>query len=77
MWTFSLHSFPITHAFAGCLNFLKHLHLTKEGASLVVHMVKSLPAVQETMVRFLGWEDPLEKGLATHSIILGLPLWLS
>ena len=32
--------------------------------------VKSLPAVQETWVRPLGWEDPLEKGMATHSSIL-------
>ena len=33
-------------------------------------MVKSLPAVQETRVWFLGWEDPLEKAMATHSSIL-------
>ena len=33
-------------------------------------MVKSLPAVQETQVRTLGWEDPLEKEMATHSGIL-------
>ena len=33
-------------------------------------MVKSLPATQETQVRFLGWEEPLEKGMATHSSIL-------
>ena len=33
-------------------------------------MVKIPPAVQETWVRFLGWEDPLEKGMATHSSIL-------
>ena len=33
-------------------------------------MVKNLPAMQETQVRSLGLEDPLEKGLATHSIIL-------
>ena len=33
-------------------------------------MVKNLPAVQETWVRSLGWEDPLEKGLATHSSIV-------
>ena len=32
--------------------------------------VKNLPAVQETWVRFLGWEDPLEKEMATHSSIL-------
>ena len=33
-------------------------------------MVKNLPAVQETQVRYLGQEDPLEKGMATHSSIL-------
>ena len=33
-------------------------------------MVKSLPAIQETQVQSLGWEDPLEKGMATHSSIL-------
>ena len=33
-------------------------------------MVKSLPAMQETTVRSLGWEDPLEKEMATHSSIL-------
>ena len=39
-------------------------------ASLVAQMVKNLPAVQETGVRSLGQEDPLEKGMATHSSIL-------
>ena len=39
--------------------------------------VKNPPAMQETLVRFLGREDPLEKGQATHSSILGLPLWLA
>ena len=39
-------------------------------ASLVVQMIKNLPAVQETWVRSLGWEDPLGKGMATHSSIL-------
>ena len=33
-------------------------------------MIKNLPATQETPVRSLGWEDPLEKGMATHSSIL-------
>ena len=37
---------------------------------LVVQMVKNLPAMQETRVRSLGWEDPLEEGMATHSSIL-------
>ena len=39
-------------------------------ASLVAQTVKDLPAMQETWVRSLGWEDPLEKGMATHSSIL-------
>ena len=39
-------------------------------ASLVAQSVKNLPAVQETQVQFLGWEDPLEKEMATHSSIL-------
>ena len=39
-------------------------------ASLVAQMVKNLPAMQETWVLSLGWEDPLEEGMATHSSIL-------
>ena len=39
-------------------------------ASLVAQLVKNPPAMQETPVQFLGWEDPLEKGKATHSGIL-------
>ena len=39
-------------------------------ASLLAQLVKNLPAVQETHVRSLGWEDPLEKEVATHSSIL-------
>ena len=39
-------------------------------ASLVAQLVKNPPAMQETWVRSLGWEDPLEKGKATHSSIL-------
>ena len=39
-------------------------------ASLVAQMVKNLPAMRETWVRSLGWEDPLEEGMATHSSIL-------
>ena len=45
-----------------------HTHTYK--ASLVAQMVKNLPAMQETQVQSLGREDPLEKGMATHSIIL-------
>ena len=39
-------------------------------ASLVAQTVKNLLAMQETWVRFLDWEDPLEKGMAGHSSIL-------
>ena len=39
-------------------------------ASLAAQLVKNLPARQETWVQSLGWEDRLEKGKATHSIIL-------
>ena len=45
--------------------------------SLAAQLVKKLPAKQDTLVRFLGQEDPLEKEQAIHSSILGLPLWLS
>ena len=38
--------------------------------SLVDQTVKNLPAVQETWVQYLGWEDPLEKEMVTHSSIL-------
>ena len=39
-------------------------------ASLVAQMVKNLPAMWETWVRSLGWEDPLEEGMETYSSIL-------
>ena len=40
------------------------------GASLVAELVKNSPAMWETWFQYLGWEDPLEKGTATHSNIL-------
>ena len=43
----------------------------------VAQLVKNPPAMQETPVRFLGQEDPLEVGQPTHSSIPGLPWWLS
>ena len=42
------------------------------GASLVVQRVKTLPAMQETLVQSLGQKDPLEKGMETHYSILAL-----
>ena len=50
------------------------LFLSKVGASLISQLVKNLPAMHETLVRFLGWEDALEKGMATHSVFLGFPV---
>ena len=44
--------------------------LREERASVVTQLVKNSPAMQDTLVRSLGWEDPLEKGKATHSSIL-------
>ena len=54
------------------------MHLTyPQQASLVAQLVKNLHAMKENPVQFLGREDSLEKGQATHSsIILGLPWWL-
>ena len=44
--------------------------LQSSWASMVAQLVKNPPAMRETWVRSLGWEDPLEKGKATHSSIL-------
>ena len=43
-------------------------------ASLVAQMIKHMPAIQETWVQSLSWEDPLEEEMATHSSILA---WIS
>ena len=47
-----------------------HRLIVKIWGSLVALKVKNLPAVQETWVQSLGWEDPLGKEMATHSSIL-------
>ena len=44
--------------------------LSSNRVSLVAQMVKNLPAIQETRVQSLGGEDPVKKGMATHSSIL-------
>ena len=59
----------------GSLSLLQGIFTTqvlnlKNRASLVAQLVKNPFAVQETWVLSLGWEDPLEKGKATHSSIL-------
>ena len=52
-------------------------HLIQRTDSLVAQMVKHLPAMQETQVQSLGWEDPQEKEMATHSSILAWKItWL-
>ena len=51
-----------------CVCVCVYTHIYR--ASLVAQLVKNLFAMQETWVRSLGWEDPLEKGMATHSSIL-------
>ena len=53
-----------------CILHTLYLAPVNYGASLVAQLVKNPPAMQETWVRSLGWEDPLEKGKATHSSIL-------
>ena len=44
--------------------------LLSAGTSLLAQMVKNLPTMQKTWLLSLGWEDPLEKGMATYSSIL-------
>ena len=44
--------------------------------SLVAQMVKNPPAMRETWVQSLGWEDPLEEGMATHSSILAWRIFI-
>ena len=54
-----------------CFRSSQGIATPKESkTSLVAQMLKNLPAIQETWARSLGWKDPLEKEIATHSIIL-------
>ena len=53
-----------------CVHLTKANECVQKRASLVTQMVKNLPATQETWVQSLGWEDFLEKGMATHSSVL-------
>ena len=65
---------PISEMLQGFSTELYYLtfwqQVVKSWASLVAQLVKNPPAMWETWVQFLGWEDPLEKGKATHSSIL-------
>ena len=44
--------------------------ITEQFGELVAQTVKNLPAMWETWIQFLGWEDPLKEGMATQSSIL-------
>ena len=62
-----LASIPVSGKYAGeGIGYLLHV----SWASLVAHMVKNLPAMQDTWIQSLSWEDTLEKGITTHSRIL-------
>ena len=68
LWGSSAEFFIVVPAWGDDTDF--GLRYTEMGASLVAQKVKSLCAVQETQVRSLGQEDPLETGMVTHSSIL-------
>ena len=51
-------------------HFAVQLRLTQHYTPTLLRMIKNLPAMRETQVQSLGWEDPLENGMATHSNIL-------
>ena len=51
------------------IHFFLTIPMHAKSLSLVIHLVKNLPKMQETPVQFLGQEDPLEKEMATHSSI--------
>ena len=55
---------------SGILTLKSDFMFQKHWASPVAQMVKNLPAMQETQVQCLGWEDPMEKEMATHPSIL-------
>ena len=59
-----------TEAQGKSLSIDLRVHMRSLWASLLAQMVGNLPAMQETWVQSLGWEDPLGEGMATHSTIL-------
>ena len=61
----------VTKHSTGLICILLIYTLVWDWTSPVTQMVKNLPAMWETRVQSLGWADPLEKGMATHSSILG------
>ena len=74
-WHTSIYGVPKSQTRLGGFTFFFtfiyiYTHMTCIWASLVAQLVKKPPAMWETWVQSLGWEDPLEKGKATHSSIL-------
>ena len=66
-----LHHFPASSKSLATIDILICLYsFAFSRASLMAQLVKNLPAMRETWVQSLSWEDPLEKGKATHSSIL-------
>ena len=53
-----------------CSSWIFSVRFRLVWASLMAQIVKNLPGMQETQIRSLGWEDPLEKRMANHSYIL-------
>ena len=70
MYTFLWGSLSFSICMCAGMYTHTHTHTHPHGASLVIQMVKNPPAVQETWVWSLGWEDLLEEGMANHSSIL-------
>ena len=70
----SIHLMPFNFYNLKFYNFLipkfTFLSLCPLKSTLAAQMVKNSPAMQETLVQYLGWEDPLAKGMATQSIVL-------
>ena len=65
VWMLVSHSRPCAQC-STCVSWSSN----SECPSLVAQLVKNPPAMQETLVQFQGWEDPLEKGTSTHSSVL-------
>ena len=60
----------LARSWVGKIHWRRYRQATHSWTSPVAQLAKNLPAMQEIWVRFLGLEDPLEKGRATHSSIL-------
>ena len=71
-WEFGINICKLVNILIGLINY----KILLDRASRIAQLVKNPPAMQETPVQFLGRDDLLKKGQATHSSILGLPLWL-